>query len=196
MSETRSEKRRRLRWLTLAEVIGVSAVAISAASYWDSRREHTVAEAPAPAKPLLLTATVAGEGDSLTLRPARGDATVQTQTLIFPAGVRADTVETTGNPRIDAEWLAEGLRNTVDDDIARPPRLPVGIVTSFEVDGDVRSDAALYDIGYAFHDRVLRGRAVELEGITLVRRMPTASLKAAVEARWKKALPPPVPKRP
>ena len=190
MSETPSQKRRRLRWLTLAEVIGVSAVAISAASYWDSRRERTVAEAPAPPKPLLLVATVTSEGDGLALRPARGDATVQTQTLIFPAGVRADSVETTGNPRIEVAWIEGGLRKAVDDDVVPPPRLPVGIVTTFEDGGNIRSDAALYDLGYAFHDRVLRGRAVELEGITLVRRLPASGLKAAVAARWAKALPP------
>lgn len=190
MTETQSEKRRRLRWLTLAEVIGVGALAISAASYWDSRRERTVAEAPAPRALLLLAAAVADGGATLTLRPARGDATVQTQTLVFPAKLRADGVETTGNPRIEAAWFSEPLRDAVDGDVARPPRLPVGIVTTFEDGGTTRSDAALYDVGYAFRDRVLRGRAVELEGITLVRRMPAAQLNAAVEARWARVAPP------
>ncbi|TRW16836.1 hypothetical protein [Glacieibacterium frigidum] len=187
MSETPSQKRRRLRWLTLAEVIGIGGLALAAAGYWDSHRERAVAEAPAPAKPLLLAAT-ATDGD-LTLRPARGEATVQTQTLIFPATIRADSVETTGNARVEAAWVMEGLRKAVDDDTVKPPRLPVGIVTTFEDGGTVRSDAAIYDVGYAFRDRVLRGRAVELEGITLVRRMPAQGLKAAVEARWAKVVP-------
>ena len=190
MSETPSQKRRRLRWLTLAEVIGVGGLAIAAAGYWDSRRERVVVEAPIAAKSLLLTGSVTGDGDTLALRSARGDATVQTQTLIFPAGVRADSVETTGNPRIEVAWIEGGLREAVNGDVVRPPRLPVGIVTTFEDDGEIRSDAALYDLGYAFHDRVLRGRAVELEGITLVRRLPASGLKAAVAARWAKALPP------
>lgn len=186
-AETNSQKRRRLRWLTLAEVIGIGGLALAAAGYWDSHRERTVVEAPAPAKPLLLAATVSD--GNLTLRPAHGDATVQTQTLVFPATVRADSVETTGNPRVEAEWITDGLRKAVDDDTVKPPRLPVGIVTTFEDGGTIRSDAALYDIGYGFRDRVLRGRAVELEGITLVRRMPASSLKAAVEARWAKVVP-------
>lgn len=187
MSETPSQKRRRLRWLSLAEVVGIGGLAIAAAGYWDSHRERTVVEAPAPAKPLLLAATVSGA--DLTLRPARGEATVQTQTLVFPASIRAESVETTGNPRVEAEWVMDGLRKAVDDDTKKPPRLPLGIVTTFEDNGTVRSDAALYDVGYAFHDRVLRGRAVELEGITLVRRMPAEGLKAAVEARWAMVVP-------
>lgn len=187
-AETRSEKRRRLRWLTLAEVVGIGGLALAAAGYWDSHRERAVLEAPAPPKPLLLAASVSGA--DLTLRPVRGEATVQTQTLVFPAAVRADSVETTGNPRVEAAWVLDGLRKAVDDDTVKPPRLPVGIVTTFEEGGTIRSDAALYDVGYAFHDRVLRGRAVELEGITLVRRLPAAGLKAAVEARWAKLLPP------
>ena len=191
-TETPAAKRRRLRLITFAELIGVLAVLISAASYWDSHREHAKAEAVPKAAPvpLLLSATANGERSMLALNPARGEAVVQTQTLSFPAGIRADPVETTGNARIEAGWIESGIRRAVPSkDDARPPRLPVGIVTVYEDGGATRQDAALYDIGYTMHERLLRGRVVELEGITLVRRMPAAGLRTAVETRWAKVAP-------
>lgn len=182
--ETPAAKRRRLRWITFAELIGVAALAISAASYWDSHRdrERTVAAAPVP---LLLTASTDSERATMPLRPARGGAVVQTQTLFFPPSVRASPVDTAGDGRIEADWIADGVRSGVPSERdARPPRLPVGIITVFVEDGETRRDVALYDIGYTMHDRLLRPRAIELEGITLVRRLPEAGLKAAVAARW------------
>jgi hypothetical protein len=180
------KKRRRLRLISLAELVGVVAVSISALSYWDSRRERTLAEAP-PA-PLLLVATAAADGSQLALRPARGESVIQTQSLTFPETLRTDPVETTGNSRIEASWIETGLRRAVDED-AGTPRIPVGIVTTFENDGVVKRDAALYDVGYNFHERLLRSRTVQLEGITLVSRMPAEKLKAAVEARWTRVAP-------
>lgn len=184
--ETPAAKRRRLRWITFAEFIGVGALAVSAASYWDSHRDRAepVASIAAPAS-LLLTGAADADRSTLALSPATGDAVIQTQTLRFPASIRADAVETTGAGRIEATWIDEGIRKAVaPGKDARPPRLPVGIVTEF-VDGNTRRrDAAVYDIGYTMHDRLLRGRAVELEGITLVRRLPPAALQAAVDGRW------------
>lgn len=182
--ETPAAKRRRLRLITFAELIGVAALAISAASYWDSHRDRDRVAAVAPA-PLLLAATPDGERATLALRPARGDAVVQTQTLSFPASVRSDVIDSTGDGRIEAGWIDDGIRKAVPSARdARPPRLPVGIVTTFVDNGVTRQDAAVYDVGYAMHDRLLRGRAVELEGVTLVRRVPAARLQAAIDQRW------------
>ena len=190
--ETPAAKRRRLRWISLAELVGVLALLISAASYWDAHRDRERAEAPAPAKhlpPLLLTGTADASRDALALKPASGEAVVQTQTLTFPVSIAADLVETTGNPRLEAGWIVDGLRKALPSREGSGPRLPVGIVTTYVLDGDTRTDVALYDVGYAFRDRMLRARAVELEGITLVRHLPASQVKSAVEARWAKAVP-------
>lgn len=183
--ETPAAKRRRLRLISFAELIGVLALVISAASYWDAHREKAAAETPATPAPLLLTATPDTERAVLKLKPARADAVVQTQTLIFPSDVRTDTIDTTGDARLEAGWMDTALRRTVPAERdARPPRIPVGIVTEFMEGGSPRRDAAIYDVGYTLHARLLRPRAVELEGITLIRRVPVASLRAAVDARW------------
>ena len=189
--ETPAARRRRLRLITFAELIGVFALLISAASYWDSHREReSVEAAAAPARvPLLLTATVDAGGRMLRLKPARGDGVVQTQALSFPDALAIAPTESTGDARLDAGHIDTALRRAVPASTVRPPRLPVGIVTTYEDKGVVRADAAIYDIGYAFHDRLLRGRALELEGLTLVRRLPANALPSALAARWAKVAP-------
>lgn len=186
--ETPAAKRRRLRWLSFAEVVGACGLLIAAASYWDSHREREAVQASvsAPARtPLLLAATPDGNRAVLSMKPARGDAVVQIQTLVFPKGVRADAVEATGDARIEAGWIDDAIRSKVPASRdAKPPRLPVGVVTVYEDGGTMHRDTAIYDIGYTMHDRLLRGRAVELEGITLVARRAEAGLQAAVDARW------------
>ena len=184
--ESPAAKRRRLRLISFAELIGVLALVISGASYWDAHREKAAAETPATPAPLLLTAAAADADRAvLTLKPARSDAVIQTQTVIFPTDVRTDTVDTTGNARIEAGWMDTAIRRNVPAERdARPPHLPLGIVTEFMDGGTPRRDAAIYDVGYTLHTRLLRPRAVELEGMTLVRRVPVAGLRAAVDARW------------
>lgn len=184
--ETPAAKRRRLRWLSFAEIVGAGGLIIAAASFWDSHREREAVVVAAPARtPLLLAATPDSDRAALTLKPARGDAVVQTQTLLFPKSVRSDSVEATGDARIEAGWVDDAIRSKVPASRdGRPPRLPVGVVTTFEDGGTMHRDVAIYDIGYTMHDRLLRGRAVELEGVTLVGRRAEAGLQAAVDARW------------
>jgi hypothetical protein len=187
--ETPAAKRRRLRWITFAELIGVLALLISAASYWDSHREKAAIERPATPAPLLLTGSTDAERAVLKLKPARSDAVVQTQTLLFPTDVRTDTIDTTGDARIENGWIDTALRRSVPNSHdTHPPRLPVGIVTTFIDNGAPRRDAAIYDLGYKLRSRLFQPRAVELEGVTLVRRVPVTSLRAAVDARWTAAM--------
>ncbi len=187
--ESPAAKRRRLRLISFAELIGVLALVISGASYWDAHREKAAAERQATPSPLLLTATPDTDRAVLNLKPARIDAVVQTQTVIFPSDVRTDTVDTTGNARIEAGWMDIAIRRSVPTERdAHPPRIPLGIVTEFMDGGTPRRDAAIYDVGYTLHARLLRPRAVELEGMTLIRRVPVAGLRAAVDARWTAAI--------
>ncbi len=188
--ETPAAKRRRLRWISLAEFTAVAGLVIAGASYWDSHRERAevAAALPTPA-PLLLTATADAARATLALKPAHPDAVIQIQQLIFPTIVRGEEMDTTGDARIEADWIASGIRRGVSKDrVSAPPRLPVGIVTVF-IEGDrTRRDAAVYDIGYRMRGRWLQPYAIELEGITLVRRTSPTALKAAVDARWAAAI--------
>jgi len=205
MTEPSRKTRLPLRWLTLAEIVGLAALAIAGLGYWDSHRERlqqdheraavdhdrkaeeaaaskaraAAAQEEAVRHALLLTGTpAAGE---LRLQPARADQVIQTQTLWFPTVVKPDSVATTGNPRIEGRWIEDRLRRA-----ARPDdhRLPVAIETSFIEDGQRRTDRALYLVGFSLHGRLVGGPKVEFEGISLAQRNVGGDLQAAANSYW------------
>ena len=163
MSEGPRKKRLPLRWLTLAEVVGLVAVTIAGLGYWDSHRERTIEErvrsaaererkaeqqaqarAGALKQTFLMTAAAQDAGDWLRLTSVHPEQVIQTQSLTFPSDVRADEVETTGNPRIEAGWFNAGLAKALK---ARgrggkeiQDRVPVGIVTVYIEDGQTKTD--------------------------------------------------------
>lgn len=208
MSEKPAGKKRLpLRWLSLAELVGIVAVAIAALGYWDSHRERTLtereraqeaqekrAEAKAGALKLsfLMTGTPEGEGERLRLASVHPEQVIQTQTVSFPSEVRPDPVETTGNPRIEAGWLEGGLSKAEHARGAklRQGRMPVGVVTEFIEDGQTKTDRAIYRVGYSAHPRMLRADKVELEGLSLVRRGVGPDMQAAVDQLWASQNPP------
>ena len=194
MSET-PEARTRRRWITMGEIIGIAALVISGLSYWDAHQERVAppkaAAVATKAKPLILTGTLSAARDRIDLHPASSDDVIQTQTIRFPASVRVDAVDTTGNARIEAAWFEDGLRAALKGAKlhAGRHRLAVGIETNYVTGDATRTDRAVYDIGYTLHERLLRSDAVAIEGVSLVRR--TADLQAAVDARFAGQVPKP-----
>lgn len=189
MSETPQEAAKtRRRWINVGEIVGILALAISAASYWDSHREREaeVAAKVAPASrgpSLVLTGAADAEGDRIDLRAAASDQVIQTQTIRFPAAVRADAVETTGHARIEAAWFESGVRAAANKAKGRH-RIAVGIETVYVAGDATRTDRAVYDIGYTRRERFLRPDAVALEGISLVAAHVGTDLQQRVDARF------------
>jgi hypothetical protein len=201
-------KRLPIRWLSLAEIVGIAALAIAALGYWDTHRERTLtekeraaeaqerkAEAKAGALKLafLMTGSPEGGGDRLRLSSVHPEQVIQTQSVIFPSEVRGDTAETTGNPRIEAGWIEGGLTKAEHDRGAKKAhgRLPVGIVTVFIEDGQTKTDRSIYLVGYGAHPRVLRSDKVELEGLSLLQRGLGENVQTAVDGVWTRQNPPP-----
>jgi len=210
MADESSPKKKRLplRWLTLAEFVGIVAVAIAALGYWDSHRERTLtekervaaerehqAEVKAGALKLsfLMTGTPDAGGERIRLASVHAEQVIQTQALTFPTEIRGDAVQTTGNPRIEAGWLEGGLDKARHARKAKTEqgRVPIGVTTVFMEDGQPKTDTAVYLLGYAAHPRVLRSDKVELEGLSLMRRGVGGDLQAAVDAAWARIAPPP-----
>ncbi|HEY4030774.1 MAG TPA: hypothetical protein VGM25_10550 [Caulobacteraceae bacterium] len=199
------KKRLSLRMLSVAEIVGVAALAIAGLGYWDSHRERlqqdqertraeaaqraaeadkgkaqaVAAQQEAVKHALLLTGVPAAA--ELRLQTTRPDQVIQTQTLWFPTEVRADSVATTGNPRIEARWIEDRLRR-----VAKPVdhQLPVAIETTFIEDGQSRTDRSLYLIGFSLHGRLVGGPRVEFEGLSLARRSLSGDPQAAANGRW------------
>jgi hypothetical protein len=199
MSDATDAAKARRRWLTFAEITTAIALLIGAANFWDSHLERAekraAAAAPrnAPVTPLILTSTIEDEGATLRLAAAGVDRVVQTQTIVFPAALDANSVDTVGNPHVEAGWFANGLRKALGDTrVSRSERgrLPVGIITRFTDDGIDRTDVSIYDIGHGWRERLLQSDAADLEGITLVKRLKTeAELRRALDARWRERHP-------
>src|SRR5207248_10071190 len=140
------------------------ALAIAALGYWDTHRERSLtekertaeaqekkAEAKAGALKLafLMTGSPEAGGERLRLASVHPEQVIQTQSLVFPSEVRADTAETTGNPRLEAGWIEGGLTRAGHDRGVKKShgRLPVGIVTVFIEDGQAKTDRSLYQAG-------------------------------------------------
>ncbi len=208
MSEKPAKKRLPLRWLSLAELVGIIAVAIAALGYWDAHRERAMtereraaeaqekkAEARAGALKLsfLMTGSPEGSGDRLRLSSVYPKQVIQTQSISFPSEIRSDAVQTTGNPRLEAGWIEGGVNKAehARGGKRHPDRLPVAIVTVFIEDGQTKTDRALYILGFNTHPRVLRSDRIELEGLSLIRRGVGENVQAAVDAVWANQNPPP-----
>ena len=194
MSET-PPKRAPVRWLTLAEIVGLVALVIAALGYWDSHRQTNAGEraraeaaaerraeqkAEALKRTFVMTGTPGRDGGRIVLATLHPEQVIQTQTIWFPADIRADPVETTGNPRLDAAWIKDGLRRTG----AKGGRVPVGVLTVYIEDGQSKTDRAVYQLGYSVQSRLLRGDRVTLEGLSLARRNVDGDLQKAAGALW------------
>lgn len=200
MSET-PRKRLPLRLLTLAELVGLAALTIAGLSYWDSHRERSQesreraqaaserqAEAQAQAKAgalkqsFLMTGAPDSAGDKVRLASVHPEQVIQTQTVWFPVAIRGDSVETTGNPRLEAGWIEDGLRKAAGK--SKQGRVPVAVLTVFIEDGQTKSDRAIYQLGFSLHPRALRSDKVELEGLSLARRGVAGDLQKAADELW------------
>lgn len=180
-------------WLTVGEVVGVLALAIAGLNYWESHREHLEAVRLQQAQTQAATAFVAtGEADSggrvINLRPLKSSQAIQSQRYRFPADVRSDPIEMTAErPRIEADWLAEGLKHALEAAHAKPSgeaRIPVVIETVYFEDGDTHTDVSLYEIGFAWKHAFIGGWQVRLRGSALSRRGLTGDAAKAMEKPW------------
>jgi len=194
MNET-TRKRLPFRWLTLGEIVGVLAVVIAALGLWENHREHVEAArehaaeiaAGALKDTFLMTGALSHGGEVVRLTSVHPDQVIQTQTVWFPAQIRGDSVETTGNPRLEAGWIEDGVRKAASKSEAgkaKAGRVPVGVQTVYIEDGETKTDNAVYELAYSLHPRLLLGDKVELEGLSLARRGVTGSLQRTVDDSW------------
>ena len=191
-------KARRWRWITLAELLAVAGVLISALALFDAHSARTREEedrlatqkqATVRADRLLLVATARDGGRSLRLAPTGVGQVIQSQQIRFPSALGVPPAETTGDPRIEVGWFGEGLKKARKDvgeadDSVGDERLPVAIETRYLADGAVRVDRAIYNIGYAIKGHFLGGSSVTLRGLALVERSGGGDPVARLDKSW------------
>jgi hypothetical protein len=201
MSGGEAPRRPRLRWLSLAEIVGIAALAIAGLGWWESHREHQQQDRDRAAaasdraadqrrealrSTFLLVGSVEGDGGRIRLASARPDQVIETQSLVFPTAVRRDPVETTGNPRLERDWFADGLKHALHDRGGKSDaaRMPLGVATSYVEGGETKTDKSIYLVACRFRSRMLRGAQLQLEGASLLRRGVSGDLSAAVDQAW------------
>lgn len=186
-------KRQRRFWLNVGEVVGVLALVITGVNAWQGWREHkaqeqhTAAAERAQSAFVLIGQAKAG-GRIVALDALKREQAIQSQRYIFPTSVLDHPMEiSAAGAQIDAAWIASGLDRALDKAHAKgqgEALLPVGIVTTYVEDGETRTDRSLYRVGYAWRSRLLLGRQITLQGISLGRRGVTGNLQALVDQRW------------
>jgi hypothetical protein len=188
------ERKRRRFWVSLGEAAAVASVAIAALSYWESHREHAKAardtQAQATARTVIMLEGAAdAHGRRLLLQPVKSGQIIQSQTYVFPSEVLGHAMEiVAARPQIDGQWIAAGLGRALDRAHVKgngEARLPVGIVTRYEEDGESRTDRSVYEMGYAWRSKFLVGREIVLQGISLDQRGAGGDLQDKVNRRWR-----------
>ncbi|CAM8648435.1 hypothetical protein [Sphingobium sp.] len=187
----------RRRWITLGEILAVLAVGISALTLYlnwadkkDQRAEKAAESRKASGRAAILVLNADSvKDDRIALKTTDPDQVVQSQTILFPRALGIAPVDTTGDPRIEADWFSDALKTArakakLPDDSVGDERLPVAITTRFVVGGDTHENIALYDIGYGVAGRWIAGHSLSLRGLSRVETLKSDSAQARVDARW------------
>jgi hypothetical protein len=192
-----AKPRRQGFWLTVGEVVGVLALVIAGLNYWEGHQQHLdeVRREQAQAQAQTRTATAfvnVGEADKdgrfVDLHPLRSSQAIQSQRYRFPGEVLDHPVDITAErPRIEADWIAAGVRRALDEGHARgagEARLPLLIETTYVEDGDTRTDVSLYQLGVSWKRGFLGARQLRLTGLALSRRQIAGDPAPLLQARW------------
>jgi hypothetical protein len=215
-AEKKPERSRVLKVsLRVGESVAVLGLVLAGLNYWDGRQERAAkaqAEAQAEqrtavrqarAAALVLRGEADGEGERVFLAAADPDQVVQSQRYIFPRAVREQAREIgAGRPQIDRAWVEDGLkreRRALEQSGAKAPagedQLPVAVVTAYIEEGVTRRDVSIYRLGYVVQPGLLGRSDVELQGVSLLRRLPADAKPGAVQdqldALWTSSRPPP-----
>lgn len=188
------QKRQRRFWLTVSEVVGVLALVIAGANFWESHHDHVAAEhheaAQAQAQAaFVMTGAADAAGEKIMIDPLKSAQAIQSQRYVFPSAILAHEMEVSAaQPQIDAAWIEAGLRKALAAahiKTAGEARLPVGVITTYVEDGDTRTDSSIYLVGYAYHPKFLSGMKITLQGLSLGKRSVKDDLLAEVNRRWR-----------
>lgn len=189
-SAERAEKAAiRRRWISLAEWVGIAALAISAIGLWMSwsDRKADEAERAAEHNEKSLVAFTASRDGNTVLTLSDPDHRIQEVDVAFPPSLGADNQTGLSNPQIDAGWFDRALLKATDKGADnRQGRLPV-LITATWWDGNVKkTDRAIYQVRWKTSGRLLGGRKLELEGASLAER---GGSPARLDALWAKEKP-------
>ncbi|AOH85534.1 hypothetical protein AWL63_17920 [Sphingomonas panacis] len=180
----------RKRWVTLAEIVAVAGLLISATTAWlswsDRRSEEHEKQiekiTEARTRTLVrLTATPEHGGASLALKDAEHD--VQSVDIRFPKALGVPAQNSILSPHVDADWIAKPLLEaTRDGPDKREGRLPILVAASYWDGDQKRTDTAIYDLVWETEGGLIWGHKLKLKGLMLRERTASAP---RLDGLWK-----------
>jgi len=198
MSETPAERKEaaatRRRWVSLAEVLGVTGALIAALTLWinwSDRRADQADKAQTRASEqraesrVALSAEVQDGGKALLLKDSRHE--IQDVAIAFPKALGVAVQHPPADPLIEVSAFETVLLKLTDGGAdARTGRLPVLLTVSY-LDGETtRTTSGIYDLLWKTEGRMLRGRDLTLTGMKV---RQVRGTQAQLDAVWAKAKP-------
>jgi hypothetical protein len=157
MSETPEQRRRRLRWLTLGELLAVAAVAISALGLWKTwntdDRPTTIVEQRRPIA-LTLRGKVQNDGRSLEISPVEPSHALQSLVVTIPGAKSPMTLGSDGELAADD---LEGALGKAADRGKGNHRQRVRIAAEYVETGTARKASGNYVVTYRWEGGGLFG---------------------------------------
>jgi hypothetical protein len=165
-----SDRRARLRWITLGEAVAIAALIISALGLWLTWKQE-----PAPAQPakvieerkpipLKLRGHVEDEGRKLIIAPIEESHALDS--LVVKVTGEAESINVGSDGVLDASEL-QSVIGKPKDDVKGEQRLPVTIDTRYVEAGTDRRSTSNYVIRYEWEGGGLfGGRSVRLTGFS------------------------------
>ena len=192
MNESPEQRRRRMRWLTLGEILAVAALAIAALGLWngwhDGRDKAVVAERRAVV-PLTLRAEPQKDGKAVAFAAVEPGHAVQSISIAYPTAFGIAPLDGSSDLRLSAsDFDGALLRDRDKRDAAKQPggerQLPLLVGTRYVENGVVRDDRAIYALAYHIRSGgMFGGRSLRLGAIRLVARSGGAT-QPALDRRW------------
>jgi hypothetical protein len=163
--ETESQRRARLRWVTLGEAIAIAALILSGLGLWHewNRRDDpkVVVEKPTAIR-LALRGHVTDEGRQLEIAPIESGHALQSLTVSVPTS--GSVIEVGSDGEISARAIESAL-NRVGDRDKGTHRLNVRIAAKYVEAGTDKSATGAYVISYKWEGGgLLGGKSLRVTG--------------------------------
>jgi hypothetical protein len=169
MSETESERRRRLRWITLGELIAIAALLVSAFGVWISYKSSDkdgptrVVEQRQPI-PLTLRAKREDDGRRLQISPVEDSHALQSLTVTI-AG--ASPIEVGSDGELDSSDVESVMTGRDDEPKNRTLSVRAKIDARYVEMGKDRRSTGTYSLRYMWKGGGLfGGRTLHLVGLS------------------------------
>ena len=165
MNETPEQRRRRMRWLTLGELLAVVAVAISALGLWKTwnsgDQPATVVEQRQPIA-LTLRGKAGDDGRNLEITPVEPGHALQSLTITIKG---SPPIEVGSDGQLGADEVEAALKD-LDHDRKGAGKVPVRIAVRYVEAGADRRGGGTYMLSYRWEGGGLfGGRSLRLVGM-------------------------------